>query len=167
MDRIVITDVQKTFQLKPGQSITVDGRLTDRVPVLAGIDLAIRRGEFVTLVGPSGSGKSVLLDIVGGLTEPPAARPSSTRPASRRPDPKIAYVFQQYALFPWRTALENVEYALEVRGVAPPSAGARRGTSSASSGSAASRTAIPRSSRAACSSAWRSPARSRAIPRCC
>ena len=117
MDRIVITDVQKTFQLKPGQSISVDGRVTDRVPVLAGIDLAVRRGEFVTLVGPSGSGKSVLLDIVGGLTEASGGEAFIDATRVTRPDPKVAYVFQQYALFPWRTALENVEYALEVRGV--------------------------------------------------
>ena len=64
MDRIVVTDVQKTFQLKPGQSYHVDGRTTDRV---AGPrrrrPRASATGEFVTLVGPSGSGKSVLLDI--------------------------------------------------------------------------------------------------------
>lgn len=116
MDRITITDLRKTFQLKPGQSIAVDGRLTDRVPVLAGVDLAIRQGEFITLVGPSGSGKSVLLDIVGGLTEASGGEAFIDTTRVTRPDPKIAYVFQQYALFPWRTALENVEYALEVRG---------------------------------------------------
>ncbi len=87
------------------------------MPVLAGIDLAVRRGEFVTLVGPSGSGKSVLLDIVGGLTEASGGEAFIDATRVTRPDPKIAYVFQQYALFPWRTALENVEYALEVRGV--------------------------------------------------
>ena len=117
MDRIVISDIRKTFQLKPGQAITVDGATTDRVPVLAGIDLGIRRGEFVTLVGPSGSGKSVLLDIIGGLTEATGGEAFIDTIRVTRPDPKIAYVFQQYALFPWRTALENVEYALEVRGV--------------------------------------------------
>jgi NitT/TauT family transport system ATP-binding protein len=117
MDRIVITDVQKTFQLKPGQAITVEGHVTDRVPVLAGVDLAIRKGEFITLVGPSGSGKSVLLDIIGGLTEASAGETFIDTTRVTKPDPKIAYVFQQYALFPWRTALENVEYALEVRGV--------------------------------------------------
>ena len=102
----------------PARRSPSTAQATDRVTVLAGVDLDIRKGEFITLVGPSGSGKSVLLDIVGGLTEATrAARPSSTATRVTRPDPKIAYVFQQYALFPWRTALENVEYALEVRGV--------------------------------------------------
>lgn len=117
MDRIVATSLSKTFQLKTGQSITVDGVETDRITVLAGLDLAIRRGEFITLVGPSGSGKSVFLDIVGGLTPATGGRAEIDGQLIDKPDPRLAYVFQQYALFPWRTALENVEYALEVRGV--------------------------------------------------
>jgi NitT/TauT family transport system ATP-binding protein len=68
MDRIVSPGLTKTFGLKPGQSITVDGVRSTSIEVLAGLDLAIWQGEFITLVGPSGSGKSVFLDIVGGLT---------------------------------------------------------------------------------------------------
>jgi NitT/TauT family transport system ATP-binding protein len=68
-------------------------------------------------VGPSGSGKSVLLDIIGGLTSATGGRTWIDTTLVTRPDPKIGYVFQQYALFPWRNALENVEYALEVRGI--------------------------------------------------
>ncbi|KQT47329.1 ABC transporter ATP-binding protein [Aureimonas sp. Leaf454] len=117
MDRIAVRDLRKTFQLKPGQSVTVDGRTSDRVSVLGGVDLTIRRGEFVTLVGPSGSGKSVLLDVIAGLTEASSGAAEIDGDAVARPHPGTAYVFQQYALFPWRTALENVEYALEVRGV--------------------------------------------------
>ena len=117
MDRIVSTGLTKTFQLKPGQSITVDGIRSTSIEVLAGLDLAIRQGEFITLVGPSGSGKSVFLDIVGGLTPATTGRATIDGEVIDRPDPRLAYVFQQYALFPWRTALENVEYALEVRGV--------------------------------------------------
>ena len=117
MDRIVSTGLTKTFQLKPGQSITVDGVRSTSIEVLAGLDLAIRQGEFITLVGPSGSGKSVFLDIVGGLTPATTGRATIAGEIIDRPDPRLAYVFQQYALFPWRTALENVEYALEVRGV--------------------------------------------------
>jgi len=117
MDRIAVRDLSKTFQLKPGQSVNVDGRTSDRVSVLGGVDLTVRRGEFVTLVGPSGSGKSVLLDVIAGLTEASSGTAEIDGDAVTRPHPGTAYVFQQYALFPWRTALENVEYALEVRGV--------------------------------------------------
>ncbi|MGR9172009.1 ABC transporter ATP-binding protein [Rhizobium sp. KDH_Rht_773_N] len=116
MDRITVTDIRKTFQLKPGQTVTIDGRPSDRVTVLNGVDLSIRKGEFITLVGPSGSGKSVLLDIIGGLTEASDGAVSIDGKRIVRPDPKTGYVFQQYALFPWRTALANIEYALEVHG---------------------------------------------------
>jgi NitT/TauT family transport system ATP-binding protein len=118
MDRIVVNDIKKTFQLKPGQFVTVDGEVTDRVTVLDGVDLSIRKGEFITLVGPSGSGKSVLLDIIGGLTQATGGDVQLDGQRITKPDPKTGYVFQQYALFPWRTALANIEYALEVRGVA-------------------------------------------------
>ncbi|MER9288803.1 ABC transporter ATP-binding protein [Mesorhizobium sp. M0510] len=118
MDRIVVSDISKTFQLKPGQFVTVDGEATDRVTVLDRVDLSIRKGEFITLVGPSGSGKSVLLDIIGGLTQATGGNVQLDGRRITRPDPKTGYVFQQYALFPWRTALANIEYALEVRGVA-------------------------------------------------
>ncbi|MER9367703.1 ABC transporter ATP-binding protein [Mesorhizobium sp. M0518] len=118
MDRIVVSDISKTFQLKPGQFVTVDGEATDRVTVLDGVYLSIRKGEFITLVGPSGSGKSVLLDIIGGLTQATGGDVQLDGRRITRPDPKTGYVFQQYALFPWRTALANIEYALEVRGVA-------------------------------------------------
>ncbi|MDM9645519.1 ABC transporter ATP-binding protein [Rhizobium sp. S163] len=118
MDRITVTDVHKTFQLKPGQSVLIDGRPSEHVTVLNGVDLAIRKGEFITLVGPSGSGKSVLLDIIGGLTDASDGIVSIDGKRIVKPDPKTGYVFQQYALFPWRTALSNIEYALEVHGVA-------------------------------------------------
>ncbi|WGD32256.1 ABC transporter ATP-binding protein [Ancylobacter sp. WKF20] len=115
--RISISDVRKTFQLKPGQSVTLDGTVSDRIPVLSGVDLDIRPGEFVTIVGPSGSGKSVLLDVIAGLTQPSAGFAAIDGKKVTRPHGETAYVFQQYALFPWRTALQNIEYPLEVRGV--------------------------------------------------
>ncbi|HHY51590.1 MAG TPA: ABC transporter ATP-binding protein [Alphaproteobacteria bacterium] len=117
MDRITVTDVEKTFQLKPGQFVTIDGRPSNQITVLDGVDLTIRKGEFITLVGPSGSGKSVLLDIIGGLTDASRGAVHIDGKHIVKPDPKTGYVFQQYALFPWRTALDNIEYALEVRGV--------------------------------------------------
>ena len=90
MDRIVSTGLTKTFQLKPGQSITVDGVRSTSIEVLAGLDLAIRQGEFITLVGPSGSGKSVFLDIVGGLTPATTGRATIAGEIIDRPDPRLA-----------------------------------------------------------------------------
>ena len=88
MDRIVVSGIRKTFQLKPGQYVTVDGEETDRVTVLDGVDLNIRKGEFITLVGPSGSGKSVLLDIIGGLTQASKGIVQLDGTTITRPDPE-------------------------------------------------------------------------------
>ncbi|MQW44472.1 ATP-binding cassette domain-containing protein [Sinorhizobium meliloti] len=117
MERIAVNGVCKTFTLKPGQTVTVDGVTSNRIAVLDGVDLSIDRGEFITLVGPSGSGKSVLLDVIAGLTGATSGVASIDGIEVSKPHARTAYVFQQYALFPWRTALQNVEYALEVRGV--------------------------------------------------
>jgi NitT/TauT family transport system ATP-binding protein len=118
MEKIRIDNVRKTFQLKAGQSGTVqEGFKLRELEVLGGVDLSIREGEFITLVGPSGCGKSVLLDIVGGLSTPSAGNVFIDANKVYKPAPNSAYVFQQYALFPWRNVLSNVEYALEVRGV--------------------------------------------------
>ena len=117
MERIAVSGLRKTFTLKPGQTVTVDGVTSNRIAVLDGVDLTINRGEFVTLVGPSGSGKSVLLDVIAGLTGATSGVALIDGIEVSKPHARTAYVFQQYALFPWRTALQNVEYALEVRGV--------------------------------------------------
>jgi NitT/TauT family transport system ATP-binding protein len=117
-NRISVTDLHKVFRLKPGQTINIDGQISDRIKVLSGVELDIQKGEFVTLVGPSGSGKSVLLDIIAGLTDATSGVAAIDGKAVTSPHRDAAYVFQQYALFPWRSALANVEYALEVRGVA-------------------------------------------------
>ena len=85
----------------------------DGLLVLDGIDLAIREGETVVLVGPSGCGKSTLLGIVGGLLKPSAGRVvtlGETRQDSLNP---FTYVFQDFALLPWRTVQANVALALE------------------------------------------------------
>jgi len=115
MEKILISGVRKVFRIKGGDAARGDepGELT----ALDGVDLSVRAGEFVTLVGPSGSGKSVLLDIVGGLASASSGRVSIDGVEVHEPARNSAYVFQQYALFPWRSAIGNVEYPLEVRGV--------------------------------------------------
>lgn len=167
MERIAVNGVCKTFTLKPGQTVTVDGVTSNRIAVLDGVDLSIDRGEFITLVGPSGSGKSVLLDVIAGLTGATSGVASIDGIEVSKPHARTAYVFQQYALFPWRTALQNVEYALEVRGVPAAERREKARHFCTSSGSTVSRTVSPLSFPGACSSAWRSPGHCRPIRRYC
>jgi NitT/TauT family transport system ATP-binding protein len=78
--------------------------------------LDVRSGEFLTLVGPSGCGKSTLLDLLGGLTMPTSGRILLDGRPITGPARDRGVVFQQYALFPWRTALQNIEFGLEIAG---------------------------------------------------
>ena len=83
---------------------------------LADIDLTVQEGEFVSIIGPSGCGKSTLLRILAGLYKETSgefivnAAPESNQPVN-------SVVFQEYAVFPWRTALDNVAFGLEMRGI--------------------------------------------------
>jgi putative ABC transport system ATP-binding protein len=108
-------DVRKSFR---------EGRET--VEVLRGVSLAVESGEVVALEGPSGSGKTTLLSILGCILTASAGLVTvvgeavDPRKPSRLPDIRkrsIGFVFQQYNLFPALTARENVEYALNIKGV--------------------------------------------------
>jgi NitT/TauT family transport system ATP-binding protein len=87
------------------------------VEVLKGIDLEIQHGEFVVFVGPSGCGKSTLLHILAGFVEPSAGEVTADGEPIRGPDPARGVVFQEFALFPWKTVIGNVAYGLAERGV--------------------------------------------------
>jgi NitT/TauT family transport system ATP-binding protein len=110
---IQIQNLSKTFALK---SAGVDRR---GQPFLAldAINLEIRAGEFFVIVGPSGCGKSTLLDLLGGLTKPTSGRILIDGRPIKGPALDRGLVFQQYALFPWRTAQKNVEFGLEAKRV--------------------------------------------------
>jgi NitT/TauT family transport system ATP-binding protein len=105
-----------------GQAVDVRGldkrfsrRGADTV-VLEGLDLTIAAGEFVSLIGRSGCGKSTLLELIAGLQQPSAGTIEVGGRAVSGPGPDRTIVFQQYALFPWRTALQNVMFPLEMAG---------------------------------------------------
>ena len=87
--------------------------------VLEAVDLQLRRGEIVGLLGRSGSGKSTLLRIVAGLIKASDGEVVYRGQKLRGPAEGIAMVFQSFALFPWLTVLQNVEAGLEAQGMAP------------------------------------------------
>ncbi|MFK8082048.1 MAG: ABC transporter ATP-binding protein [Granulosicoccus sp.] len=85
--------------------------------VLSGIDLLVESGKIVCIVGPSGCGKSTLLRMMGGLEKPASGRVSmlgEPPPGCINP---LTYIFQDFALLPWRTVQGNVQLALEGRGI--------------------------------------------------
>jgi putative ABC transport system ATP-binding protein len=95
----------------------------ERVAVLKGIDFAVDRGEIVSLEGPSGSGKTTFLSILGCILTPTKGDvtidgvTASAKRLNEIRKRSLGFVFQQFNLFPSLTALENVEYALNVKGV--------------------------------------------------
>jgi putative ABC transport system ATP-binding protein len=102
----------------------------DAVPVraLQNVDFDVGRGEFVSLAGPSGSGKSTLLNIIGGLDRPDegtveidgvALNDLSESELSDLRLKKMGFVFQAYNLIPVLSAVENVEFIMQLQGVAP------------------------------------------------
>jgi NitT/TauT family transport system ATP-binding protein len=83
--------------------------------IFSDLSLRIAQGEFVCLLGPSGCGKSTLIRIIGGLIEPSRGRVSVAGLPPRLARTTLAYVFQSPRLVPWRTALDNVGLAIELR----------------------------------------------------
>ena len=99
--------------------------------------MAVRAGEFVSLLGPSGCGKSTALRLIAGLAEPSAGTVT-------RQDAHPGFVFQEPTLMPWRTAAGNVRLPLQVAGLPRAEADARVATAIAQVGLAGFETAYPR-----------------------
>jgi len=111
---LVLRDLRKTF----GSAVAVDG-----------IDLEVRRGEFVTLLGPSGSGKTTTLRMIAGFEDPSGGTVELAGEDVRGVPPydrAVNTVFQDYALFPHMTVGENVAYGLRIAGVAKAARAKRR-----------------------------------------
>ena len=89
----------------------------DNLVVLENVDLSLKQGEIVGLLGRSGSGKSTLLRIIAGLIEPSAGTALCRGRPIDGPPEGVAMVFQTFALFPWLTVLANVELGLEALGI--------------------------------------------------
>lgn len=111
--KISFQDVNKVFTIKQGNRKSSPVQFT----ALQDINLEVKTGEFMAIVGPSGCGKSTLLDLLGGLTKPTSGKILIDGQPITGPDLDRGIVFQQYALFPWKTAQANVEFGLEAKGV--------------------------------------------------
>jgi NitT/TauT family transport system ATP-binding protein len=99
-------------------SVTYEDEATgERIEAIRDVSLDIRAGEFVTIVGLSGCGKSTFLSAVAGLVKPSAGTIRLNGVPVAGPGPDRAVVFQKSLLFPWRTVLRNVTYGLELNGV--------------------------------------------------
>jgi NitT/TauT family transport system ATP-binding protein len=105
---VMVRDVSKVF----------NRGAANQVDALVGIDLTVRRGEFVSLIGPSGCGKSTLLRLIADLIEPTSgALVVNGKPAHQaRLDQDYGMAFQQSGLFEWRTVERNIELPLELKG---------------------------------------------------
>jgi NitT/TauT family transport system ATP-binding protein len=100
---IAVENVSKQYE-------TADGHVT----ALDGVDLSVPEGNFVSIVGPSGGGKTTLLRLLAGLETPSAGRVRVDGEVVTEPGPDRGIVFQDATLYPWRTVAENVRFALEV-----------------------------------------------------
>ncbi|MBU1357624.1 MAG: ABC transporter ATP-binding protein, partial [Gammaproteobacteria bacterium] len=87
---------------------------------LTGINLEVREREFVAIVGPSGCGKTTCMRMAAGLEHPTGGEVTVDNVRVTRPGPDRAVVFQQFALFPWKTVWDNIEFGLRSIGVDAP-----------------------------------------------
>jgi NitT/TauT family transport system ATP-binding protein len=112
--KIRMQNVHKAFELGGEQFVA-----------LGDVSLTVGENEFITVVGPSGCGKSTLMNILAGLDEPTGGTALVDGREVHGPSPERGVIFQQYALFPWLTVRQNVEFGLKTAKVP---AGQRRDT---------------------------------------
>ena len=106
LTKLKIDNVYKEYQGRNGKTIALNG-----------VNLDIKENEFICVVGPSGCGKSTLLNIIAGLLEPTSGTVTLDGKVIEGTGVERGVVFQQYALFPWRTVLKNVMFPLEMKKV--------------------------------------------------
>lgn len=104
--KLKIDNVYKEYAGRNGKTVALNG-----------VNLDIAENEFICVVGPSGCGKSTLLNIIAGLLEPTSGAVYLDGKQIEGTGVERGVVFQQYALFPWRTVLKNVMFGLEMKKV--------------------------------------------------
>lgn len=101
-DKIVVDDIRKSFETRKGT-----------LPVVGGISLTIRDGEFVAIVGPSGCGKSTLMKMLCGFDEPDEGSVRIDGQVRHGPSPKGILISQHGSVFPWLTVQQNLMFGLD------------------------------------------------------
>ncbi|NEP56230.1 MAG: ATP-binding cassette domain-containing protein [Symploca sp. SIO2G7] len=116
MQTLSIPHDQSTVRSAPLLSIADVSKVypTSKGPysVMEGVNLAVKEGEFICLIGHSGCGKTTLLNMVAGFTQPTEGAVYLGNQAITRPGPDRMMVFQNYSLLPWKTALDNIYLAV-------------------------------------------------------
>src|SRR5204862_2289112 len=114
MSNIVFEGVSRVFRRDGREQLAVDN-----------VSFEVREREFVALVGPSGCGKTTCLRMAAGLDFPSAGSVRVGGKKVEAPGPERAVVFQQFALFPWKTVHENIDFGLRSQGVPAEERGRR------------------------------------------
>ena len=104
---IVAEGVTKVFEVGGGREVVA----------LRGLDLEVAEGEFVCLVGGSGCGKTTFLNLAAGFIQPTTGRVLLRQEPITKIEPRCGMMFQSYALFPWKTVVDNVEFGLKMKGI--------------------------------------------------
>jgi len=106
--KLEINNLTKTF---------VNKKTQERLVALKDVSFQVKEREFVCVVGPSGCGKTTLLRIIAGLEKADRGEVLIDGEVIKEPGPEIGMVFQEFALFPWRTVIKNVEFGLEYKDI--------------------------------------------------
>ena len=104
---LVVNDVSRTFCSDNGE----------KIEALSHISFSVRDMEFICILGPSGCGKTTILRVIAGLESVSSGSVLLDDVPVTKPSHKMAMIFQEYSLYPWRTVEENIVFGLELRGV--------------------------------------------------
>src|SRR5271157_815377 len=102
--KLVVDDISKIFEQR-----------NETASALSEISIEVSEKEFLCVLGPSGCGKTTLLRIIAGLEYATSGKVIIDGEEVRGPTPKMAMIFQDYSLYPWRTVIENIAFGLELK----------------------------------------------------